>query len=451
MAEKRLKYTQEQIAAIADADALKQAVRGIGRGAGQDASRLALTERAQVLDASDVIPDGWAADGSLNEEKGSPWTREQRDTANDVFTALSGAVSDTYESDYYYTWVQDWYGSGDDDVNPYTVVFQAGGDMYAAPFSYDEDDKIVLGDAVKVRPVTSYVPRSQTRPKTLEWRQSKAPRRGEWERREFRTGKIELRGDDSEGLTLTGYASLTDTPYDVGFYSETISRGAFKRTLSNPDGVDVQLLVNHTGLPLARTTSGTLTLSEDDRGLKVVADLDPNDPDVRALEPKMRRGDVTEMSFAFRATDQDWSEDYSSRTIRSVEIHRGDVSVVSYGASPTTNATLRSEEARRMIWQAGFESMSEMLLELRAGKTLSSASMEVLTEVLNLVADADDAVDRAQPLLADLMGVANPDADDDTDDESDDAGETAERSASPLVLPDYATQARLQFMARSAR
>ena len=47
--------------------------------------------------------------------------------------------------------------------------------------------------------------------------------------------------------------------------------------------------------------------------------------------------------------------------------------------------------------------------------------METLSQVLKLVATADDAVDEAQPILADLMGVPNPDADE-TD-------EPAERSA----------------------
>ena len=147
----------------------------------------------------------------------------------------------------------------------------------------------------------------------------------------------------SDALTLEGYASVTGVWYEVGWYEERLARGAFKRTLKN-ENLDTQLLINHAGLPLARTTSGTLTLREDDKGLLVRAELDPEDPDVRALAPKMRRGDVTEMSFAFRVLDQDWSEDYSRRDISSVDIHRGDVSVVSYGASPTTSTQLRAQE-----------------------------------------------------------------------------------------------------------
>ena len=51
-------------------------------------------------------------------------------------------------------------------------------------------------------------------------------------------------------------------------YTEVISRGAFLKTLQGRP--DVQLLVNHEGLPLGRTTvppghPGHLELSEDDR------------------------------------------------------------------------------------------------------------------------------------------------------------------------------------------
>jgi HK97 family phage prohead protease len=165
------------------------------------------------------------------------------------------------------------------------------------------------------------------------------------ERREVATGGIELRQVDANGqpvLRLSGYASRTEIPYEVGFYTETIKRGAFKRTLGeNPD---VQLLVNHSGLPLARTRSGTLRLSEDDLGLRVEADLDPDDADVEALARKMRRGDIDQMSFAFRATDQKWNEDYTQRTLLAVSIHRGDVSVVNMGANEASTAQVRSRD-----------------------------------------------------------------------------------------------------------
>ena len=164
--------------------------------------------------------------------------------------------------------------------------------------------------------------------------------------RQYGISDIEVReeGDDTGTVTFSGYASVFNHDYDVydafGKFTERLAPGAFTRTLK--DNPDVMLLVNHQGLPLARTKSGTLQLSQDNVGLRVSARLDANDPDVRAILPKMRRGDVDEMSFAFRVNDQEWSDDYTDRTITEVNLARGDVSIVSYGANPATVAALRA-------------------------------------------------------------------------------------------------------------
>ena len=160
-----------------------------------------------------------------------------------------------------------------------------------------------------------------------------------FERRMAVTG-LEVR-EGSDSLTLTGYASTFDQPYDMGWYQETVDAGAFKRTLARIP--DVRLLINHTDLPLARTTSGTLTLDSDKRGLMVSAELDPSDPDVARLAPKMKRGDVNQMSFAFRTNEDEWSKDMSQRTLRELDLNDGDVSVVTYPANPNASVAIRSD------------------------------------------------------------------------------------------------------------
>jgi HK97 family phage prohead protease len=106
----------------------------------------------------------------------------------------------------------------------------------------------------------------------------------------------------------------------------------------------VVLLLNHEGLPLARTKSGTLRLAEDAQGLRVDADLEPDDPDVKGPIPKMRRGDLDSRSFAFRCTAQEWNEDRTQRRIKSLSLDRGDISVVTHPANENTSVTLRSAE-----------------------------------------------------------------------------------------------------------
>jgi HK97 family phage prohead protease len=154
---------------------------------------------------------------------------------------------------------------------------------------------------------------------------------------------FELRDQGDGTLHFQGYASTFEVPYDMGSYTEVVKRGAFRRTLSeDPDTV---LLINHTGLPLARTKSRTMQLSEDDSGLLVNADLDGRDPEVQSVARKYERGDLSgEMSFAFKVTSQSWNDDYSQRTIRSVSLHKGDVSIVVAGANPDTSSTFRGGE-----------------------------------------------------------------------------------------------------------
>lgn len=163
------------------------------------------------------------------------------------------------------------------------------------------------------------------------------------------TVRAELRaGDGDAATTLDGYASVTGDPYSVrdflGEYDETIQRGAFAKALSERD--DVRLLLNHEGLPLARTSSGTMTLAEDDRGLHVTAELDRRSHLTNDVAVAMERGDLNEMSFAFSATRQEWNADYTQRTIREVKLY--DVSVVTQPANPATTAKLRSADLDEM-------------------------------------------------------------------------------------------------------
>lgn len=225
---------------------------------------------------------------------------------------------------------------------------------------------------------------------------------------------LEIR-EDSGAPTLTGYASTFDEPYDMGWYSETVAPSAFKRTLgANPD---VRLLINHDGLPLARTTSGTLTLDTDSRGLRVQATLDPSDPDVQALIPKMVRGDLNQMSFGFRTIEDEWSTDMRTRTMRSLDLHDGDVSVVTYPANPNASAAIRALGGGR----ADAITSALRTLELRAATDEDVVS--VLTRALGYFTAIDTIVDNAQDELAEALGIPNPDIEQDEMD--DDAMRTA--------------------------
>lgn len=148
---------------------------------------------------------------------------------------------------------------------------------------------------------------------------------------------LELRAA-GEGNTVVGYAAVWDSPSEPMPFTEFVKRGAFSKTLN--DGADVRLLIDHEGIPLARSKSGTLRLEEDSRGLKVEADLDPANPDAARIISAMKRGDISQMSFAFRTVKDWWNNDRTVRELREVQLF--DVSIVTFPAYEETVAELRS-------------------------------------------------------------------------------------------------------------
>jgi HK97 family phage prohead protease len=187
------------------------------------------------------------------------------------------------------------------------------------------------------------------------------------ERRAMPFKGVELRAaDDGTGgstLTFTGYACVTEMSYEMedwlGPYTEVVRAGAFKKTLN--ESADVPFLINHAGMTLARTKSGTLQLSEDSTGLLTEAQLDPANPQVQSLQSAMDRRDLDEMSFAFWVTRQQWSPDFEQRDILEVNLNKGDVSIVNYGANPhTAGAQLNARDLAGHLQRLGVDERREV-------------------------------------------------------------------------------------------
>lgn len=154
----------------------------------------------------------------------------------------------------------------------------------------------------------------------------------------------QMQEGESEGTTLYGYAAVFDSPSEPMPFVEYVKRGAFAKTLER--GADVRLLIDHEGVPLARTTSGTLRLHEDERGLAVAADLDPNNPDAMRVMSALKRGDLSQMSFAFRTIKDRFSDDGMVRELDEVDLF--DVSVVTFPAYERTVAEIRSRQLQQV-------------------------------------------------------------------------------------------------------
>jgi HK97 family phage prohead protease len=159
----------------------------------------------------------------------------------------------------------------------------------------------------------------------------------------------ERKKGDATVSVVVGYASVTEAPYAMydffGPYTEVVTRGAFEATLSRSPLVE--FTVNHGaggGLPMAHTRNDTLALVEDETGLRYEATVDPTRSDVADMLKALERGDLAEASFKFRIDSGQWSPDYEEFHINAVDLERGDVSAVNFGANPAASSGVRADD-----------------------------------------------------------------------------------------------------------
>jgi len=198
------------------------------------------------------------------------------------------------------------------------------------------------------------------------------------ERRMF-GARLEVRAaaKDGDPIGVTGHAAVFERDslplwdWWMGTIVERIAPGAFTKTIQE---ADIRLLINHdANLVLARNRADTLRLSEDAIGLLIDGDMAPTSY-ARDLAISMGRGDVSQMSFAFRIVKEAWTETADGIPLRTVqEAALSDVSIVTYPAYPDSEVGLRSQQFFGMARSLGLTEMPQadrdaLLADLAAGR-----------------------------------------------------------------------------------
>lgn len=224
------------------------------------------------------------------------------------------------------------------------------------------------------------------------------------ERRTFMVRDIEAREVEDGKMKLSGYAAVFNSASVPLPFKEVIAPGAFRKTLSETP--DVRLLVNHEGLPLARTKNGTLTLTEDEVGLRFDAEI-ADTQEGRDIYTLVSRGDVDQMSFAFRVIRQKWNSDRTERMLTEVSLADGDVSVVTYPAYPATTV-----EAREHIKKA--------IEAIKEGREITGESLIVVQAILDKIDESYEYLGEGKSMLEMLLGVEPemPEAEDEIEEDS---------------------------------
>lgn len=160
------------------------------------------------------------------------------------------------------------------------------------------------------------------------------------ERRMLEAAELRLDGDGDE-RTIKGYAAVFDSlSLPIFGFREVIRKGAFKKTVREGD---IRALWNHDpNFVLGRKSARTLRLEEDDKGL-MTRIVPPKASWARDLMESIDRGDVSQMSFGFRAVKDRWhSEEDGSQVRELLEVQLFDVSPVTFPAYPQTEVHVRA-------------------------------------------------------------------------------------------------------------
>jgi len=198
---------------------------------------------------------------------------------------------------------------------------------------------------------------------------------------EFRSFTGELRAE-GDGNTFVGYAAVFNSPSEPLPFVERIAPGAFSKTLKNRKR-DIRLYVNHdSNLVLASRRSVTLRLSEDERGLRVEADM-PDTSAGRDIRELMRTGVVDKMSLGFQVDKRGamWSANGTERTLTSVRLFETSI-VTGFPAYESTMATVRSLEKLSKRTGIAVGELSEALDLLAEGAELPADKAAVLLDAI---------------------------------------------------------------------
>lgn len=246
------------------------------------------------------------------------------------------------------------------------------------------------------------------------------------ERRVFSLSELRTEGE-GDTRKVKGYAAVIDKlSEDLGGFREKVAAGAFTKTLQE---ADVRALFNHdANFVLGRRKSGTLSLAEDRNGLAFEA-TPPDTQWARDLMVSVDRGDIDQMSFAFRTIKDQWADQDKPLATRTLlEVQLLDVSIVTFPAYPQTTVAVRSLLIDADI---DLEVLSGVLGRSIAGLSLRGAEKDLVTR----------AIEALHEYMPDEPGQESHSTDDETQRSSEEPGQES-HSGADHEDPEYQRRTR---------
>ena len=177
---------------------------------------------------------------------------------------------------------------------------------------------------------------------------------------------------EKENMIVSGYASTFEEPYTLFEDRDIIVREVVdKDAFTDTDMGDVIFQYNHEGRVIARKSNNTLSVTPDEKGLFIRADLSGTELG-RELYEEIRGGYTDKMSFGFtidriertRTDLEDGRIDILNRIMRVSKLY--DVSAVSIPANDGTSISVETRnEIDGVIEEVRAERLNRAKLELK--------------------------------------------------------------------------------------
>jgi HK97 family phage prohead protease len=253
---------------------------------------------------------------------------------------------------------------------------------------------------------------------------------------------LEVKTEENGKTVIRGYAAVFDSDsQDLGGFVERVLPGAFDDVLkTNPD---VFGKYNHARV-IGRTSSGTMKLTVDGRGLRYEISPPRSAADVVEL---IERGDVRGSSFAFRTKGdgERWYKDERGRMIREIRKFdflgdAGPVDTPAYLATETyvskralemaraEDATPPAEAETRaaatifavgdfVAWDGGMGRVEHVMTEGTLGEAGSEYALEAKEDdpaaLVRIYEEGEETDLFVGRMMSDLTGIAEPQMEDD--------------------------------------
>ncbi len=200
------------------------------------------------------------------------------------------------------------------------------------------------------------------------------------------TADLEVRSAaDGQPTQITGHPVVYNRwSEDLGGFRERVIHGAATKTLGE---ADIRVLFNHdVNFILGRNRAGTATFADTASALKMTCQPPETDTIRDLVIVPMQRGDLTQMSFAFRTVRDEWRQPPDTLVKDGLwerdllEFAMYDASIVTFPAYTQTDAQAR-DAMGLLDGLAGLDlrQISALITRLERGITPTDADIDLLT------------------------------------------------------------------------